>query len=297
MNTKTCPGLFALLSVWLTMAGASPAADAPSLRPDSAGPGRSSDAGQALPAGEKVIQRVLERSATLAARTNAPVWAYDKLQVMLKLDSDAKVEERTEKLYRVRIIQGVPFSRLIEVAGRELTEAELEQENEHEAAFQQGLSGRNPKKAVREHEALIITNIMDHFQFRVLSREAIQARQTLVLTFEAKPGKNDSSLQDRLLSRMVGTLWVDEETADVARLDVRLAKPFSLGVLGMLATIKECRMELLSKPMSDGTWLPEKTTLSLSARMLLSGMHMKMEETSSNFNLEPATDTTRPRPE
>jgi hypothetical protein len=53
-------------------------------------------------------------------------------------------------------------------------------------------------------------------------------------------------------------------------------------------------MDLVARPMTDGTWLPEKTKMSLSARILLSSVRFQMEETSSNFTSEPATAATQP---
>ncbi len=246
-------------------------------------------AAEPLPSGDQMIQRVMDHSAALAAATNAPAWAYDKRTVMEKLDGDAKVEERTEKLYRVQIIRGVPFSRLIKQEGRELTEAEIQKENQREAAFQKRLSGRDPKKAVAQREALVTKDLVERYQYQSLRRELIHGRQTVVVSFAAKPGKSDDSIQDRVLNRLSGTVWVDEATADVARLEVRLTKGFSMGLFGVLGSIKDCRMDLASRPMTDGTWLPEKTKVSMSARMLLSNVRFQMEETSSNYALEPAS--------
>ncbi len=230
----------------------------------------------------------------MTAATNAPAWAYDKRTVTEKLGRDGKVEERTVKLYRVRIIQGVPVSRLVKVEGRELTEAEIKKENQREAAFQKRLSGRDPKKAVDEGEAFITTNVVERFNYRTLRREAVNGRQTVVVSFEAKPRKDDGKVEDRLLSRLAGTLWVDEATAEVARLEVHLTKAFSMGVLGVLGALKDCRMDLACRPMTDGTWLPELTRLSMSARILLSNVRFQMEETASNFTLEPAAKTAQP---
>jgi hypothetical protein len=251
-------------------------------------------AAEPLPSGDQVVQRMLDRSAARAAVTNAPAWAYEKRTVMLKLDGDAKLEERTEKLYQVRIIQGVPFSQLVKVEGRELTEAELRKEDQREAAFQKRLSGRDPKKALAQREALVTQELVERYQYQTLRREAIHGRQTVAVSFEAKPGKGDDSIADRVLNRLAGTLWVDEATADVARLEVHLTKGFSIGLLGMLGSIKDCRMDLASTPMTDGTWLPEKTKVSMSARMLLSSVRFQMEETSAGYRLEPASKTVQP---
>ena len=242
---------------------------------------------QPLPSADQVMQRVLERSQTRAAATNAPAWTYNKLAVMEKLDGKGKVEDRTEKLYRVQIIQGVPVSKLIKVEGRDLTPGELKKENQHDAALQKQVSGRDPKKAVAGREALITTNLAERFQFTALRRETIQGRQTVVITFVAKPIKGKDSIPDQILNRMAGTLWVDETTAEVARLEVHLTQELSLGLFGVLGTLHGCQMALLSKPMPDGTWLPEKTDMSFSARFVLSNVRFHMEETSDGYVLEP----------
>jgi hypothetical protein len=183
---------------------------------------------------------------------------------------------------------------LIGVSGRDLNPAEIQKENEREAAFQKHLSGRDPKKAVNRREALITKDVLERFEYQVLRREILQGRQTVAVSFEPKSGPDSGSIQDRLFSRLAGMVWVDEATGDVARLQVRLTKEFSLGMLGVLGAVKECRMNLESKVMSDGTWLPEKTTLSMSARMLLSNVRFQMEESSSNFTLEPVSGSAPP---
>ena len=274
------------LAGWLVMTSPCPASPGPQSDRNAAPPGSTTEAVAPLPSGDQVIRRMMDRSTAMATATNAPAWAYDKRTVMEKLDSDAKVEERTEKLYRVQIIRGMPLSQLVKVEGRDLNEAEIKKENQREAAFQKQLSGRDPKRAVKQRESFITTNLIERFEFKALRREAVGGRQTIVVSFEPKPGKDDGSIQDRLLSRMAGMLWVDEATSDVARLQVQLTKGFSMGLLGVLGSIKECRMNLESKPMTDGTWLPEKTTMSISARMFLSSIRFQMEETSSNFTLE-----------
>jgi len=277
------------LAGWLMLTGPSPASSEPPLDRIADAMGGAPGAAAPLPSGDQLILRMMVRSAALAAATNAPAWAYDKRTLTEKLDGDAKVEERTEKLYRVRIIRGVPFSRLVGVAGRELNAAEIQKENEREAAFQKRLSGRDPKKAVNRREAFVTKDVLERFEYQVLRRETVQGRPTVVVSFAPKSGPDGGGIQDGLFSRLAGMVWVDEATGDVARLQVRLTSGFSLGMLGMLGAVKECRMNLESKPMTDGTWLPEKTTLSLSARMFLSNVRFQMEESSTNYTLEPAS--------
>jgi len=240
-----------------------------------------------------MIRRVLDRFAAKAAATNAPVWAYDKLEVMEELDSNARVKERTEKDYRTQMVQGIPDSRLVRMGGRELTEAQIKKETEREAAFQIDLGGHDSKKAGTKHEAFNPEDVIARFEWNALRRESVHGRQTVVVSFQRRPGKDNGSIEDRLLNRLAGMFWVDEATGEVARLEAHLTKGLSIGVWGLLGAIKDCRIELVSTPMTDGTWLPEKMRVSASARMFLSNVRFQMEQTSSNFTLEPAPKSAR----
>jgi len=247
-----------------------------------------------LPPGNQVIQRVMERSATKAKDTNVPVWAYDKRSVKKQLDGNAKVLESEERLFHVRMVQGVPIQKLVKIEGRELTKTQLKEENRNEDAFRERVSGRDARKTVVNREALIDSNLISRFQFTTQRREMLRERPTLVVGFEAKPGKDADSIPEQLMRRMTGTLWVDESTAEVAQLDVSLSKPLSLGAFGMLGTIRDCRLALHSTRMPDGTWVPHESAMSFSARFLLKNIRFLMEETSTNYSLEAAPPPAAP---
>jgi hypothetical protein len=283
-----------LFAGWRVMTGNCPASSPPEEQGHFASAGGTTSALAPLPTGEEVVRRMLNRSVALAAATNGPTWSYDKRAVVARLDGNAKVKEKTEKLYRMEIIHGVPFQRLVKLEGRDLTDAEIQKENRREAAFREKISGRDPKASVTQRQALVTKEVIERFDCQALRREIIQGHETIVVSFEPKPGKDDGTLPERLFSRLAGTLWVDETTWDVARLEVHLTKGFSMGMFGLMGAVKECHMELASRPMADGTWLPEKSSMSISARMLLSKERFQMEETSANFALAPAVETAQP---
>jgi hypothetical protein len=240
-----------------------------------------------LPSGSNLLQRLMDRFATQARATNTPAWTYDKRQTTEKLDSDAKVKESTTKLYHMRFTQGVPVSQLFKIEGRDLSPAELKKEEQHDMAFEKEISGRDPKKAVKQRESLVTKDLLDRFDFKTLRREPVQGHLTVVITFEGKPRKDEGSIPDRLISRMAGTLWIDETTTDIARMEIHLTKDLSIGIMGVLGAIKDCKMDIIFKPMTDGSWLPETSHIALSYRVFLSTTRIQIEETSTNYKLEP----------
>ncbi len=242
-----------------------------------------------LPTPQVVVERMLNRSVQVANAEHSEVWVYDRTSVMEELDDDGRGVETTEKLHRVKVFRGVPFSRLVKVRGQPLSEAELRKEDKREADFQKRVSGRDPNGVARRKEPMIKKDLMDRYRFEVKKRVSLAGRPTLQLAFAVKPerqAEKEKNIQDRILNRLAGTVWVDEDSAEVARLEVRLTKGFSLGVLGILGSLTECRFSLSRQPMEDGAWLPLLQETHVTARKLSSSIHFQVKEQSSGFRLE-----------
>jgi hypothetical protein len=247
-------------------------------------------ADQALPSARDVVSSMLERSAKVAAAEEPQVWAYEKVSVTDQLGGDGKVTSTVEKLHYVKVYRGVPFSRLVKIQGKPLSPAELRKEDKREAEFRQRISGRDPEQVARRKEPLIMKELVDRYQFHVKKREMINGRPTLEVVFAVNPEKQvEKNLQDRILNRLAGTVWVDEASSEVARLSVSLTKGLSVGLLGILGALTECRFDLTRKPMPDGTWLPSSQETRITARKLTTPVHFRVREESSNFRAEPGT--------
>jgi hypothetical protein len=244
---------------------------------------------QTLPNARDVVSAMLERSAMVAGDEKSQPWAYDKVSVTDQLGDDGNVTSTVEKIHRVRVYRGVPFSRLVKIQGQPLSPAELRKEDKREAEFRKRISGRDPGQVASKKEPLIMKDLVDRYRFEVRKRELIDGRPTLQVVFAIDPEKLvEKSLQDRILNRLAGTVWVDEATSEVARLDVYLTRSFSLGILGILGSLSECRFNLTRKPMPDGTWLPHLQETQITARKLSTSVHFRVKERCSNFQPEPA---------
>ena len=78
-------------------------------------------AAEPLPSASNLLHRVVERAQTVARASGTNHYAYDKRSVTEELDEAERVTKSTEKLYRVELIGGLPFPRLVKVQGRELS--------------------------------------------------------------------------------------------------------------------------------------------------------------------------------
>jgi len=241
-------------------------------------------AGEVLPKPSEVTQRMVERSQTLAQVDQGPQYTYVKRSLLERLDAAGQSLKSEEKFYQVTLIGGFPFKRLVKIQGRELSSEELRREDAKEEKFRQRFVSADPKKLVARKEGMVTPELLDRYQFVVEKRVVLSNRPTLVLTFEPKDGNLPSrTVQDKLLNRMRGRLWIDEGDADIAKLEVSLVEPIFLGWFGLLGSLNQCDLSLERQRMPDGVWINAKQALHIQCRKLTATMRFRTTEESSGF--------------
>jgi hypothetical protein len=240
-------------------------------------------AAEPLPAASNVMHRLVQRAQQVAAADESKHYAYEKHSITEQLDGDGDAVKKTEKLYHVVLIGGVPFQRLVKIHGRDLTAKEIEKENQRETAFREKLSGVDLKKKSTHKEGLVTDDLIGRFDFHVIKRETLHGRSTLQLAFKAKPGLPEKSLQDKLLKRFTGKLWVDEQDYEVVKLDSNMLGPVNIGWLGAVGALQQCDLALERHRLQDGVWVNTRSTFMILGRKLFTPMRYKTIEESSNF--------------
>jgi len=133
-------------------------------------------------------------------------------------------------------------------------------------------------------EGLVTPELLGRYQFAVEKRVILSNRPTLVLTFKPKEGSLPSgTVQDKLLNRMAGRLWIDEEDADTARVEAGLVEQLSLGWFGFLGSLSRCDLSLERQRMPDGVWTNTKQALLIHCRKLTATVRFRATEGCSGF--------------
>jgi hypothetical protein len=247
-------------------------------------------AAETLPAASEVTRRMVERAQAVVRAERGPRYTYEKRSRLERLDAAWRPVSSEEKIYRVTLIAGLPFNRLLKVQGRELTAEELKQEEAREEKFRQRFISADRKKLVARKEALVTPELLDRYEFAVKERVVLSNRTTLVLTFKPKKGDLLSeTFEDKLLNRMAGTLWVDEADADTARVMASMVEPVSLGWLGWLGSLSRCDLSLERQRMPDGVWINNKMALLIQCRKLATALRFRTTEDSCGFRRLEAT--------
>jgi hypothetical protein len=237
-----------------------------------------------LPAASEVLRRMIERAQAIARDVEGPKYTYEKRSVLVHLDAGGQTLKSEEKLYQGTLMAGFPFNRLVRIQGRALSSEELRREQRREERFQQRFTSINTTNMAARKEAWVTPQLLDRYEFVVKERVPLDNRATLVLTFTPKKGKlPEKAVHDKLLNRMAGTVWIDEQDAEAAQLSVNLTETVSLGWFGVLGSLSQCELFLERRRMPEGVWANAKQTLRIQCRKLASTIRFRNTEECSGF--------------
>jgi hypothetical protein len=229
----------------------------------------------------EVTRRMIERSQAVARAERGTQYTYEKRSLLEPLDAAGHVLKPEEKIYQVTLIGGLPLNRLVKIQGRELSSEELKEEDARQERFRQRFVSGDAKTLAARKEGLVTPELLDRYHFEVKERVILANRPTLVLAFRPKEENLPSkAVQDKLLNRMAGTIWIDEGDADTARLVVSLAEPVWLGWFGLLGSLSRCELTLERQRMPDGVWINTRQVLFIQCRQLMATMRFRTTEES-----------------
>jgi hypothetical protein len=131
----------------------------------------------------------------------------------------------------------------------------------------------------------VTPELLARYQFAVKQRVVLSNRPTLVVTFKPRVADMPSrSVEDKILNRLTGTLWIDEAEADTARVEANLVESVAVGWFGWLGSLTRCELSLTRQRMPDGVWINDRMTLFIQARKLVASERYRLTEESRGFS-------------
>jgi hypothetical protein len=112
-----------------------------------------------------------------------------------------------------------------------------------------------------------LTEAIEVFDFEPLEDEVVQNVPLRVFRFSPKAGYEGHSRATKVLARMEGTVWIDPERDQLAKLRVRFVKTLKFlgGVFGRVSEGSEAEAEGWYD--GQGVWLLDDIMVSLNARL------------------------------
>ena len=121
----------------------------------------------------------------------------------------------------------------------------------------------------RERRERQIHDVVEALEFTLKERTIYNGVQAIVITFKPRPNARPTTRQGRTAQKFAGTVWVDEQAAEVMHLEATAVDDISYG-LGIVARLGEGTTATVTRrPVGDGLWMPTELTLSGRGRAVL----------------------------
>jgi hypothetical protein len=121
----------------------------------------------------------------------------------------------------------------------------------------------------KRKEDLIIDELFRLYEFSLIRREIIDGYSAMLVEFQPRPDFKPSTREAKVLAKLAGQAWFCEEDYQLMRSEVKFIDNVSFGK-GLLARLhKGTKASILRRRINDEVWLPAKTHVTGSARILL----------------------------
>ena len=208
-------------------------------------------------------------------------YTHTEKQTLMQLDS--KGTPKTTEVNVFEVFPGSPervgYRRRIVRDGAPLTPAELKKEDQQvekrvEAAEHRRSRITPPERERNRVDRLrreeqIIDDALGIFDVEMAGRETTGGRPAILLNFWPRAAYKPKTSEGKNMQHVAGRAWIDEEDYQVARVEVEVIDPISIG-LGILAKLqKGASIVADRRKFNDEIWLPMRTEITLNARVLL----------------------------
>ncbi|MBV9405053.1 MAG: hypothetical protein JO211_06895 [Acidobacteriaceae bacterium] len=195
------------------------------------------------------------------------------------------------KCYQILMVDGSPYSRLIEISGQPLTPAQEQQEQaklnrEIDRRRHESPSDRQARiskyESNRAEQHMLMQQMAAAFHFSLRGEEMIDGVDSYVLDATPDPGYRPPIEKARVLLGMRGRLWIDKEHYHWVRVQAEVINPVEFGCF--VAKVKPgTKFELRQARVGD-VWLPKHFSESVNASVFgVYGMHSREEELYSDY--------------
>jgi hypothetical protein len=241
----------------------------------------------APPRTEDVLKKTLERAKWSEEQNLSGRYTFTQRGTLDELDSKENVKRHEVRVSYVSPIDGEPYARLIQKDGKPLSEKEVRVEQERERKFRQRQAERKRKKEQGEKDDAEIElneELVGKYRFDLTGREAVNGRPAFVMSFQ--PRSSDLPVKrklDRLLNKVAGRVWIDEQDYEIVRVDLHLAENVSAWG-GMLASVRKFLLRVEQTKVDESAWLPSSIDAYIDGRILIKSLHLRIRQENSEFH-------------
>lgn len=166
-------------------------------------------------------------------------------------------------------MNGHEMARKIETDGKPLSADEQKKEDERVQKELDRYSKETARPRKKNDDDVGISDFLHVDRFTNPRWERFRGQDVVVFDFGPNPDYKPKKLVEKLIYDLLGTVWVDPQAQDVARLEARFDNSFKIGG-GMLASLqKGSAFEFEQSLVNNEVWLPSYDEIHVGAKLLM----------------------------
>ncbi|MGQ9898589.1 MAG: hypothetical protein ACUVR8_13690 [Acidobacteriota bacterium] len=238
-----------------------------------------------------LLARIAQNQKALDERVTQ--YTYTLTETIRRLDGDGRIKETEVKVYEVYpLAGGARVRKLIAVNGKPLSTAEAEKEQrrvtkfieENEERERKRQAGKADDNDEAQRRRLTIAQFLRTCEFYNPRRERFRGREVIVCDFRPHPDYKPTNNTEKIIQKLVGTVWLDTKDEEVARLEGRFASDFKVGG-GLLVSLKRGAAFVFEQICNaEGVWLPLREDFNAGIKLLLlAGLNISVENRYGDY--------------
>jgi hypothetical protein len=193
-----------------------------------------------------------------------------------KTDSSGNVKSRTVKDYDVFYIGDEQALHLVAKDGQPLAGDEKKREDDRfnkrydELEKKQAELAADPKKRAKkeEQDEAQLSDFLRAETFTNPRRVMFRGHEVIAFDFAGNPDYRPKKEIDRIIQKLTGVMWVDEQAREVARLEAHFAESVKIGG-GLLASLQKGSNIVFEQEKINGeVWLPSYAEVHFAGRIV-----------------------------
>jgi hypothetical protein len=194
-----------------------------------------------------------------------------------KLDSKGEVKSTTVKEYDVFYIGDEEVRHLLAKDGKPLDAGEQKKEDERfnkefdKQKKRQAELANDPKKEAKkeEEEEAELSDFLRAERFSNPRREVFHGKEVIAFDFSGDPDYKAKKAIDRIIQKLTGIMWVDEQAREIVRLEARFDESVKVGA-GLVASVhKGTNFVFEQEKINEEIWMPTDIEVHVDARVFV----------------------------
>jgi len=219
-------------------------------------------------------------------------YTFREIQTERKQEGNGQMKDGDTKIFEITPVYGTRVGRLISINGKELSPSEREKEDHRVQKRVEDVIKQHEKEQDREQKKqqkkeeqskagdkkgegndsdddISLLDFLRISEITSVRREMFRGHEVIAFDFEPRKNFKPKNRGESLVSKLAGTMWVDEDAKQIARAEARLTDSFKIGG-GLLASVSPSTAIVIEQEkIGNEVWLPSYNEVNLSVRLFV----------------------------